>query len=305
MISLRSFYLLGLLILLIVTFNYYQNQFFKTSEPFIDLNGSSNPCCTAAQMALVYGSLKVNPTDPTQLRNAQTIYVNDIINLHLQNSNRKLALEPHQSKLSLSDKLNDNLQKLRIVPVFPQSSHQLYPLRYGDPIKLVFTLGRLNDYYITYDQYLGFNSADLNNKFQFVKANSPDSTDVIMIKDEVKIKVYTETNDPTYIGENSISKITADYNHANASTFIITITAECSPNWNFDFSDPNQKLVSPQQLQQSISSYSQTTNQQIENRRTEINKQRASMNQACNDRLKTIMSERALLQIQLNKLKTN
>lgn len=276
----------------------------STKESFQSLNDS----VTVDQRGLVYGTLISRPVDPTQVRNNQLIYANDIVNFYLPQSNRKLTLMANQDKLSLSNLHSTAFSKLRILPLNYDTyfkNDQLYPISYGDPIKLIFIKDRKKDHYVSNDKYLGIIKDDHNNVFQLIKAYAPSIQEPIRNNDQILLKVYAETSDPSYIAENQVGEIITNSDQKNATIFNIILSPECSPNWNFDFDDPNQKLITKQHSNNLISNNSSDLYQQINNYQSIIADKRNHMQQTCNDQLKTIFSERALLQLQINKLKTH
>lgn len=262
---------------------------------------------TTDQMSLVYGQIISQNKDPTGIRNDRVIYINDTIQLYLSQSNRKLSLNQNHTRMILSDQLNRPLRKLRIIPANDNQSLNtdlLYPIRYGDPIKLVFTQTNNIDYYICHNNgYLSQSENDLNNIFQFIKLQSTDQNDAIYYQDQLLIKIYSETVDPNYIGENSVGNILTNYDQNNACVFDIVLSNECNPNWKFDNNAVVNELIDQNKNKILVNARTSDLSQQIFDFQNVINQRKVKLEKNCDDQLRTIFSERAQLQIQINKLK--
>jgi len=290
-----SLIILAVCIILILTHN--QNT------PHLPTQEYFSSGVTAGDRDLVYGKVLSKPTDSTVNRESTIIYAFDIINLYIPQTNRRLALIGKQTRLSFSDQPLTYLQKLRIIPINRSSVGQLHPIRFGDPVKLLFTMGRQNDYFVSNDGYLGLTPNNNNNRFQFVNANSPGSTEAIKSGDNILLKIYTETNDPSFINESDVGQLTTNNTQTKATTMNIVLSSECSPNWKFDYSDPNGKLIDRQKANQFLNSLTSDTNQQLSNFKSTVTRRRDYMDQTCMNQLKELVAERALLQAQLDKLK--
>ena len=272
---------------------------YGTSEYF---NG-----CTADQMSLVYGQIISKNKDPTIVRNDQVVYANDTVQLYLSQSNRKLCLNQNYNKIILSDQPNQPLKKLRIIPTNNNlfvDTNQLYPIRYGDPIKLIFTHTNNIDYYICYNNgYLTISDIDHNNIFQLFKQQSIDHNDAIYYLDQFLIKVYSETSDPNYVGENSVGEILINYDQNNSTTFDIVLSSECNPNWKFDNNETVYEYIDQDKSQTLTNNQTSEVSQQIFDFKNIINNRKSQLEKNCDDKLRNIFSQRAQLQLQINKLK--
>ena len=262
--------------------------------------------CTASQQGLVYGSVITTPNDPTMNRINQIIYENDIVNFYLSQSDNRLILAKGQTQLDISNQPQTYLQKLRIIPATKNQNHsQLTPIRYGEPIKLIFTMGRTTNYYISSGTNLGLTKQNKNNVFQLINGNSPQSQDAVKTADDVLLKVYSEVNNPNFITVSDINQITTNNTQKLGTIFNISSSQECNPNWMFNFTDPKKQLVSKQQANQIIGNYLKNQKQQASNLTSQSSTQNTNMNQTYMTQMKALMQERALLQSQIDTIKKN
>lgn len=252
--------------------------------------------CTAGQRGLVYGALIPNNLEPTKTPNKLTVYAGDIIDLSLSLSNKKFSLDTSQNKLFLSNQLDYNLKKLRIVlgdPNTKPTPYQLYPIRYGDPIKLKFTIGRITDYYVSLNNDNLIPDCHQGTIFQILNADDIENKNAITTLDNIILKINDE-NKYISIDENNILIIINDIK--NATKFNLILTNQCSPNWRFDY---NNKLIDRKEANKILELYTKDINQQI----ADVEKNKITAQKTCATKLATIINERNTILSKINELK--
>jgi hypothetical protein len=271
---------------------------------------SDAPCtsaCTAAQQGLVYGQIIAQPGDPTLNRNKDIIYINDIVNFYIPNTSQKLIVKSGEVQIKTSDQPQSYLQKLRIISAIKlptkMDALKLYPIHYGDQVKLFFTMGRTMDYYLTNNKILGLSKADKFNVFQLVNANSPQSQDIVRNNDTILLKSYSEASGSLYIKISDINQISTNNTLETASPWTITMSQECNPNWMFDYEDPHKHLFKKAQVNQILGKLLQNETQNSASLKTLSSTSQTASDDAYMKQMKVINIERALLQAQIDKIK--
>jgi hypothetical protein len=297
---------LAVLIILMLTYKTYEN-FSSNASANVSAGG-----CTAGERGLVYGAIITKDGDPTEKRKQQIIYAGDIINFYVPKTNRRLALSGRPSQLMVTDSIQNDLQKLRIVLNDPNNklpADRLYPVRYGDVVRLVFTLGRRKTMFLGSDgktlDIIEPNTKGINDLFQLVNPNSPQSKEVIKTESDVAIRVYNEgsVGGSTYVTETRLGQLTTANPPKSATVFQIVPGKECSPNWMFNYGDPKEYLLNKSDASDFMTNINQGLNQQINDFKSRQTRQRNFMEDNCAKQLQEIMKERAELQTKINLLK--
>lgn len=257
--------------------------------------------CTAGQRGLVYGNVIPLPTDPTINRQNQVVYSYDIVNFFVSDTSRKISLIGNQNLLSTSDQPSVNLNKLRIFLPSIKNQSVLTPICYGDQVKLIFSYGRDVDYFVSNNLFLGMTQTDSNNVFQLINANDPTNKNAVKSGENIFIKAYTETADPTFLKETPVTQISTTNQQADATLFTIVLSSECNPNWNFE-TDSSTSLITVNNANKLLLQATQNINQKLADFQKNKAITQTNVQTTCTNKLNEIIKERTLLQSSIDQI---
>lgn len=251
---------------------------------------------TAGQRGLVYGDLIPNDNEPSQNINQLIVYSGDIIDISKPLSNSKFSLMTDQNLIYLSNQFNENLKKMRILVADPNTQinpYKLYPIRYGDPIKFQFTIGRIHDYYLLINGNRLTSNCQKFSVFKLIDPINPNNRSAVQTLDDVVI----QSDDLKYLSLDNNQTIIQVEDPSLASHFNLSQTNQCNSNWRLDYSDPQNKLISRSDANRILELYNQDILKQI----SDIEKDKQQMQINCNNQLNTILNDRKNILNQLKK----
>jgi hypothetical protein len=217
---------------------------------------------TAGERGLVYGTLKVEPQQEHLSRLQTTVYSGDLVNITDKVDNELILLDNSQfvRPVSMSKKtgLDNKLFKLRLQLVNGHSSLKMAPVRFGDPVYIVYNNDDAETVYLSHNGDLSNMKSNKDNVFELVDSAKPTSRDPVTFESDVLIRRAVEGEELRYLQndlDNKKVKTTIDL--LNATKYKLVPVKGCGPLWRFDSDTRTSNVYNPSQVRDMIDNKTQ------------------------------------------------
>lgn len=255
-------------------------------EPFSNQsiydNYTSGPGQTAGERGLVYGNIKVEPTQEHLDRIKSTLYSGDLLNI--ETSTKRLSL-PSKSKFVRGTKLSlanmdNNLFKLRFELVNGHGTTKMKPIKYGEGVYIVFNDENAQNKKLNHNGDLNTMKNERDTIFEIVNAANVASTEVVNMTDDVLIRRSVEGEDLRYLKVNSgsKSKVSTVAKKEEGSKFRLKSIKGCGPLWRFDSDTRTSNLFNPSQVRELVFDKTKTLQNEIQSLKDENEKLKSKAN---------------------------
>lgn len=235
-------------------------------------NYKPGPGQTTGQRGLVYGSLTVAPGQEHLARIKQTIYSNDLVNIYINQSatgeatklvllgNSKFVRSAPDGKVGLDDKFF----KLRIQSVNNNMTKRMIPLKYGEPVKILFNDDTAKVVELNHNGDLNTLAAGKNNIFELVNQQDPASLGVTSFADKILIRRSVEGQKLRYLRVNEArARVETTSDMSTATVFSIQPQRGCGPLWRFDSDTRTTNTFNPSQVRDIVNARTQQVTDQL------------------------------------------
>lgn len=207
---------------------------------------------TAGEKGLVYGTITTTETGSHARRTGQVLYSEDLVTLGSA-TGHKLVLLDNSKFIRAVNKddtgLNDKLFKLRFKLVHHKYDGSLKPIRYRDPVSILFNDEQAQTISINHDGDLNVlpNTRDI--VFELINKDQPLSKSVVNTDDAILIRRSVEGTAEQYLRINMERKrVETNAKEEVASVFKIGPQKGCGPLWRHDSDTRGTNVFNPSQV---------------------------------------------------------
>lgn len=229
---------------------------------------------TAAELGLVFGQAPITEKGHSD-RAGDFLYSGDLLDLKTA-SGMSLMLPENARFVTMSS--SGQLNKLRAVLSSGHVNDSLKPIKYGDPIRLVYSDSRGGSLKLSHEKWLQPAVSKRNQLFQLVNPANRKATNPVQLGDIVILSKATETADDAMLTfDEGNGRVPTNAGLKQATQFKLSAVRGCGPLWRFDSDTRGTNLKNPKQVRTLVERETRELKSQI----TALEKEYAKISSKC------------------------